>query len=286
MLGPKSSARSWPRARTSGWSATSCSSRGPSIPQGKVDGGYLVAVDTVDAGVRRDRPDRLRQLRPHGLRHEGLPRSTPPSSASSIPSRSRNNLTVPPGAASMQLAEVIGTVVASIKDANMTGTTLLVIQPLGIDGKAVGKTAGGGRRGRRRRRRRRVLRARARSRLSVLSHRSRPADAGDHRHRRPRGRELRPGRCRSARSSAPSSPPEAPQARRREAAARPAARPRTARRAARPLLAIDSVGAGIGERVLVVIEGKAAGDALGRKAAPVDAAIVGIIDQIDFESSS
>ena len=47
------------------------------------------------------------------------------------------------------------------------------------------------------------------------------------------------------------------------------------------LLAIDSVGAGVGERVLVVIEGKAAGDALGRKAAPVDAAIVGIVDQID-----
>lgn len=46
-------------------------------------------------------------------------------------------------------------------------------------------------------------------------------------------------------------------------------------------LAIDSVGAGIGERVLLVIEGKAAGDALGRKAAPVDAAIIGIIDQID-----
>ena len=32
------------------------------------------------------------------------------------------------------------------------------------------------------------------------------------------------------------------------------------------LLAIDSVGAGVGEKVLVVIEGKAAGDALGRKA--------------------
>lgn len=47
------------------------------------------------------------------------------------------------------------------------------------------------------------------------------------------------------------------------------------------LLAIDSVGAGVGERVLLVIEGKAAGDALGRKAAPVDAAIVGIIDAID-----
>jgi ethanolamine utilization protein EutN len=49
-----------------------------------------------------------------------------------------------------------------------------------------------------------------------------------------------------------------------------------------PVLAIDSVGAGIGERVVVVIEGKAAGQALGRKAAPVDAAVVGIIDHIDL----
>lgn len=48
-----------------------------------------------------------------------------------------------------------------------------------------------------------------------------------------------------------------------------------------PLLAIDSVGAGVSERVLVVLEGRAAGEALGRKAAPVDAAIVGIIDEID-----
>ena len=47
-----------------------------------------------------------------------------------------------------------------------------------------------------------------------------------------------------------------------------------------PLIAIDSVGAGIGEKVLVVIEGKAAGDALGKKAAAVDAAIIGIIDTI------
>ena len=48
-----------------------------------------------------------------------------------------------------------------------------------------------------------------------------------------------------------------------------------------PLLAIDSVGAGIHEKVLVVIEGRAAGEALGRKAAPVDAAVVGIIDSVD-----
>ena len=49
------------------------------------------------------------------------------------------------------------------------------------------------------------------------------------------------------------------------------------------LLAIDSVGAGVGERVLVVLEGKAAGQALRRKAAPVDAAIVGIVDAVEVE---
>jgi ethanolamine utilization protein EutN len=48
------------------------------------------------------------------------------------------------------------------------------------------------------------------------------------------------------------------------------------------LLAIDSVGAGVGEKVLVVIEGKAAGDALGKKAAAVDAAIIGCVDAVDL----
>jgi ethanolamine utilization protein EutN len=48
------------------------------------------------------------------------------------------------------------------------------------------------------------------------------------------------------------------------------------------VLAIDSVGAGVGERVLLVIEGKAAGDALGKKAAAVDAAIIGIVDIVDY----
>lgn len=48
------------------------------------------------------------------------------------------------------------------------------------------------------------------------------------------------------------------------------------------VLAIDSVGAGVGEKVLVVIEGKAAGDALGKKAAAVDAAIIGIVDTVDY----
>jgi ethanolamine utilization protein EutN len=46
------------------------------------------------------------------------------------------------------------------------------------------------------------------------------------------------------------------------------------------LLAVDGVGAGVTEKVLIVLEGRAAGEALGRKAAPVDAAIVGIVDTV------
>ncbi len=49
------------------------------------------------------------------------------------------------------------------------------------------------------------------------------------------------------------------------------------------MLAIDGVGAGVHEKVLVVLEGRAAGEALGRKAAPVDAAIIGIVDSVDCE---
>ena len=50
------------------------------------------------------------------------------------------------------------------------------------------------------------------------------------------------------------------------------------------LLAIDGVGAGVHEKVLLVLDGKAAGDAMQKKAAPVDAAIVGIIDHVDVAS--
>ena len=50
------------------------------------------------------------------------------------------------------------------------------------------------------------------------------------------------------------------------------------------LLAVDGVGAGVHEKVLVVLEGRAAGEALGRNAAPVDAAIVGIIDVVDIQA--
>lgn len=50
------------------------------------------------------------------------------------------------------------------------------------------------------------------------------------------------------------------------------------------LLAVDGVGAGVQEKVLIVLEGRAAGEALGQHAAPVDAAVVGIVDRVDVES--
>jgi microcompartment protein CcmK/EutM len=40
----------------------------------------------------------------------------------------------------MQLARVIGDVVVTRKDENLTGVTLLVLQPIGADGKDVGRT--------------------------------------------------------------------------------------------------------------------------------------------------
>jgi ethanolamine utilization protein EutN len=52
------------------------------------------------------------------------------------------------------------------------------------------------------------------------------------------------------------------------------------------LLAVDGAGAGVHETVLVVLEGRSAGEVLGKKAAPVDAAIVGIIDEVDLATGA
>jgi microcompartment protein CcmK/EutM len=40
----------------------------------------------------------------------------------------------------MQLARVIGEVVATIKDPNLIGNKLLVLQPIGVSGESVGRT--------------------------------------------------------------------------------------------------------------------------------------------------
>ena len=49
------------------------------------------------------------------------------------------------------------------------------------------------------------------------------------------------------------------------------------------VLAIDSADAGVGDRVLLVQDGKAAMAALGRGLAAVDAAIVGVIDHVELQ---
>jgi ethanolamine utilization protein EutN len=50
------------------------------------------------------------------------------------------------------------------------------------------------------------------------------------------------------------------------------------------VLALDSVDAGIGDRVLLVQDGKAAIQALGRGMAAVDAAVVGVIDAVEMDA--
>ncbi len=50
------------------------------------------------------------------------------------------------------------------------------------------------------------------------------------------------------------------------------------------VVAVDSVGAGAGETVLVVVEGRSTSIAMDQKLAPANAAIVGIVDDIDWES--
>ena len=48
------------------------------------------------------------------------------------------------------------------------------------------------------------------------------------------------------------------------------------------VLALDSVDAGVGDRVLVVQEGFAAMTSVGRPASPIDMSIIGVVDQIEI----
>jgi ethanolamine utilization protein EutN len=47
-----------------------------------------------------------------------------------------------------------------------------------------------------------------------------------------------------------------------------------------PILAIDGVDAGIGDRVLLIQDGRSAQLVLGRGVAAVDAAVVGVVDTV------
>jgi ethanolamine utilization protein EutN len=49
-----------------------------------------------------------------------------------------------------------------------------------------------------------------------------------------------------------------------------------------PVLAFDAVDAGVGDRVLLLQEGRSAQLVLGRGVAAVDAAIVGVVDSVEL----
>jgi microcompartment protein CcmK/EutM len=49
-----------------------------------------------------------------------------------------------------------------------------------------------------------------------------------------------------------------------------------------PVIALDKVDAGVGEKVLVVDEGNAASQILGEKQAPVRTLVVGVVDHVDL----
>ena len=51
-----------------------------------------------------------------------------------------------------------------------------------------------------------------------------------------------------------------------------------------PVVALDSVGAGVGDRVLLVQDGFAAMSAIGRPQSPIDMAVVGVVDLVDLVS--
>lgn len=48
------------------------------------------------------------------------------------------------------------------------------------------------------------------------------------------------------------------------------------------IIAVDLVDAGIGDKAIVNVEGRSAGEALGVKNASVDAIIVGVVDRVDL----
>src|SRR5580704_2038518 len=50
-----------------------------------------------------------------------------------------------------------------------------------------------------------------------------------------------------------------------------------------PVLALDAVGAGFGERVLLTSDGFSAMTAVGRPNSPIDSAVIGVIDSVDLD---
>ncbi len=49
-----------------------------------------------------------------------------------------------------------------------------------------------------------------------------------------------------------------------------------------PYVAVDSVDAGVGDRVLITLDGYGAMSSVDRKLAPIDCAVVGVVDDLEL----
>ena len=50
-----------------------------------------------------------------------------------------------------------------------------------------------------------------------------------------------------------------------------------------PIVALDAVDAGVGDRVLAIQEGFSAMTAVGHTESPIDAAVIGVVDRVELE---
>ena len=246
----------------------------PIDPRGKAEGNYLVAVDTVDAGVGETV---LIVSGSSARMASGLKDCPVDAAIVGIVDRGGDERV-------MQLARVIGDVVMTRKDENLAGITLLVVQPLTPEREPAGRPlvavdavgAGVGEE---------VFFVRGKEASFPFYPAEPPVDAGivgivDH------WTVERSDRHDRMQIAAVIGTVVSTQKHRKFEGAKlllvqPLNLDDTPRGNA--LLAVDGVGAGVHEKVLVVLEGRAAGEALGKKAAPVDAAIIGIIDEVEFD---
>ena len=257
----------------------------PMDPHGKAEGNYLVAVDTVDAGVG----ETVLIVSGSSARMAAGMKDCPVDAAIV---GIVDHVEVTQGSIdTMQIARVIGDVVTTMKDENLSGIKLLVLQPLDPDGNAAGRTlvavdavgAGVGET---------VFFVRGKEASFPFHPTEVPTDAGivgivDRHVERVRVRRT----CRTEDGLADAARPRSRHGRGDAEApgvhgaklllVQPVGLDDAPRGTA--LLAVDSVGAGVHEKVLIVMEGRAAGEALGRKGAPVDAAIIGIVDSVDVQ---
>ncbi len=52
-----------------------------------------------------------------------------------------------------------------------------------------------------------------------------------------------------------------------------------------PVLALDAVDAGVGDRVLVVQEGYSAMTSVGRPQSPIDMSVIGVVDELELSEA-